>query len=129
MALFGRGEKKEPSKETPEGSVARPVMGREALCRLCNKRPMFSRCWLRVDRCSRCSCCGLVFDDLNRVYGRIMPTCPRCGEYLEQPGFEYGLCDVCGSKYELVAGTKPSLLPNKAQRAAMEKRGRAWRPE
>jgi hypothetical protein len=28
-----------------------------------------------------------------------------------------------------VAGTKPSLLPNKAQRAAMEKRGRAWRPE
>ena len=129
MALFGRGEKKEPAQESPEASVARPVMGREAFCRICSKRQTFTRCWLRVDPFKRCPCCGLVFPDPAFLYSRSMPACPRCGEYLEQPSFEYGLCDVCGSKYELVTGTKPSLLPNKAQRAKMEKEGHAWRRE
>jgi hypothetical protein len=58
-----------------------------------------------------------------------MPACPQCGELLEHPGFEYGLCDVCGSKHELVPGTRPSLLPNKVQREAMAKHGRVWRHE
>jgi len=129
MALFGRGEKKESGNEAATAPAARPVMGREALCRVCGKRQMFTRCWLCVDRLKRCSCCGLVFENSDLLYSRSMPACPRCGEFLEQPGFEYGLCDVCGSKYELVSGSRPSLLPNKQQRAVMEKRGHAWRRE
>jgi hypothetical protein len=77
----------------------------------------------------RCSCCGLVFENPAALYKRLQAACPKCGEFLEQPGFEYGLCDGCGSRYELVPGTKPSLLPNRAQRAAMAKYGRAWRKE
>ena len=46
-------------------------------------------------------------------------------EFLEQPGFEYGQCDGCRSKYELVTGAKPGLLPNKQQRAEMDKVGKA----
>jgi len=129
MALFGRGEKKDAVPENPEASAARPVMGREALCRICDKRQKFTRCWLRAEPVRRCSCCGLVFPDPAVLYAQRMPGCPQCGEPLEHPNFEYGLCDVCGSKHELVTGTKPTLLPNKAQREAMAKYGRMWRHE
>lgn len=44
---------------------------------------------------------------------------------LEQPGFDYGLCDCCGSKFEIVEGTKPGWMPNKDQRAAMARFGKA----
>jgi len=128
MALFGKSNKDTP-KESAESSLAHPVMGREAFCRMCNARKPFSRCWLRVKMVMRCSCCGLVFENPAALYKRLQAACPKCGEFLEQPGFEYGLCDGCGSRYELVPGTKPSLLPNRAQRAAMAKYGRAWRKE
>lgn len=126
MALFGRGTK-DKSDET--NSPIRPVMGREALCRVCNDRKPFTRCWLRVGPIRQCTCCGLVFENPAELYARFQPICPQCGEYLEQPGFEYGLCDVCGSKHELVTGSKPGLLPNKQQRAQMDKLGKVWRRE
>ena len=131
MALFSKGERRSPkaAQDGPDTSGARPVMGREANCRICDARREFTRCWLRVVYVTQCDCCGLTFENPSALYRPFQPACPRCGEYLEQPGFEYGLCDGCGSKYELVTGTKPGLLPNKAQRAEMEKLGRVWRQE
>lgn len=126
MALFGRSDK---AKSAEAASPVRPVMGREALCSACNARKTFSRCWMRVEPVTQCSCCGLVFPNPRALYAKTHPACPQCGEFLEQPGFEYGLCDTCGSKYELVQGTKPGLLPNKKQRAEMDKVGKVWRRE
>ncbi len=130
MALFGRGDKEKA--ETPQAqnaSQVRPLPGHPALCRICSDRLNFSRCWLRVTMLTQCPCCGTPFPDPARVYAQTLPLCPRCGEYLEQPGFEYGLCDRCGSKHELIQGTKPSLLPNRQQRIEMEKNGKSWRRE
>jgi hypothetical protein len=104
-------------------------MGRDAFCRICNARQHVTRCWLQVDPVNPCTGCGTAFPDPAALYKKFQPACPRCGEFLEQPGFEYGLCDGCGSKYELVPGTKPGLLPNRTQRAAMAKYGHAWRRE
>jgi hypothetical protein len=129
VALFGRGGGKEKTPQDPEATRVRPVVGRKAFCRICNAHRDFSRCWLPVAPMTRCACCGMVYEEPALLYKRTMPTCPRCGEYLEQPGFEYGLCDTCGSKFELAGGTRPSLLPNKAQRAEMDKFGKAWRQE
>jgi hypothetical protein len=67
-----------------------------------------------------------VFENPAALYNKNQPACPTCGEFLEQPGFEYGLCDGCGSKYEIMQGTVPSLLPNKKQRHAMNKVGKSW---
>jgi len=126
MALFSRGDKpKEP--EQPQASQARPVPGRMSLCRVCDKQQPFSRCWIRVTALTQCPCCGVMFPNPAAVYQQTLPACPQCGEYLEQPGFEYGLCDGCGSKYELVKGTKPGLLPNRQQRAEMATHGQVWR--
>ena len=125
MALFS---KKTPGKgETgkPADAGRRPVVGRAAFCRICNARRQFSKCWLRVEPVRRCPCCGKVFENSAEIYKHFQPTCPACGEFLEQPGFEYGHCDGCRSKYELVTGAKPGLLPNKQQRAEMNKVGRA----
>ena len=124
--LFGRREKEEPVKRA---SQARPLLAKEALCRVCAKRQTFTRCWLRVDRLTQCTCCGAEFSNPDEIYRHHQPVCPRCEEGLEQPGFEYGFCDVCGSKYELIDGTKPSLMPNQAQRAQMNKHGKVWRRE
>lgn len=137
MALFGKTEKKAtPTPAAKESRVAhrdsdsaRPVVGREVFCRICDKRQQFSRCWLRVNFEVRCPCCGMAFENPAEPYMKFQAACPQCGENLEQPGFEYGLCDGCGSKYELVPGTKPGLLPNKKQRAEMEKHGKAWMRE
>ena len=126
MALFGLGDKRQGGGGPPQ-STARPLAGHEAFCRVCNRRQQFSRCWLRVDPIRQCPCCKTVFENPGALYKEVQPICPRCGEYLEQPGFEYGLCDGCGSKYELVAGTQPGLLPSLEQRGEMEKHGKVWR--
>ena len=128
MALFGKADK-DKAKEGPAVSQIRPVLARTAHCRVCDGYRQLSRCWLRVDRVIQCPCCGMAFDDLDLIYHKFQPTCPTCHEYLEQPGFEYGVCDGCGSKYEVMPGTKPGLLPNKAQRSEMNKHGRSWRLE
>ena len=126
MALFGKGNSKEGKGQGAQ--PVRPVIGREAYCMACRERRPFSRCWMRVAPLTQCQCCGTAFENPAELYAKNQPACPKCGELLEQPGFEYGLCDTCGSKHEVMAGTKPSLLPNRKQRAEMEKHGKSWSP-
>ena len=127
MALFRRGDKPASNDRGAAASV-RPVAGRKALCRVCDTHRPFTRCWLRINFVPQCPCCGLAFEHPEVLYQRPLPLCPRCGEFLEHPQFEYGLCDSCGSKHELTSGARPTLLPNKAQRDAMDKHGKAyWR--
>ncbi len=102
---------------------------KKAFCRICNDYRQFTRCWLRVDRFERCPDCGFEFPDVDFIYGRHQPVCPQCEEYLEQPDFEYGFCDVCGSKFEIMGPSRPTLLPNRQQRAEMNKHGRVRRPD
>ncbi len=126
MALFGLGDKHK-REDGPPQSTARPLAAHEAFCRVCNRHQKFSRCWLRVNPLPECPCCKTIFENPDEIYKANQPLCPRCGEYLEQPGFEYGLCDGCGSKFELTTGTQPGLLPNAKQRDEMEKNGKVWR--
>lgn len=128
MALFRKGDKEKPSAAQNPNQGA-PVIGRRAHCRICDDYRQFTKCWLRPKFLTQCPGCGLPFENPGELYKKFQPACPRCGEFLEQPGFEYGLCDSCGSKYELVPGTKPGLLPNRQQRAEMDKHGKAWRIE
>lgn len=113
----------QPNSPTTE---VRAVMARSAYCRVCKDYRNFSRCWLRTGMVPKCTCCGIEFENPAALYRKFQPACPRCGEFLEQPGFEYGLCDGCGSKYELIQGTVPSLLPNKKQRDTMNQVGKSW---
>ncbi|MBI4556148.1 MAG: hypothetical protein HY706_01070 [Candidatus Hydrogenedentes bacterium] len=129
MALFGRGEKPGTAGSAAQPSGANPTMGRRAFCRICNDYRNFSKCWLRAVPLNRCMCCGTVFDSPAKFYQRSLPVCPKCGEYLEHPGFEYGVCDGCNSKFELVGGAKPGLLPNRKQREEMNRHGKAWSPD
>jgi hypothetical protein len=121
--------KKKPEAQSPQQESARAVMARSAYCRVCKADTQFTRCWLRIRPLQKCPCCGQQFDNPAALYARNQPACPRCGEYLEAQGFEYGLCDGCGSKYELVPNTKPSLIPNKKQRDEMNKVGKSWSPD
>lgn len=66
-----------------------------------------------------CTSCGMPFPNAGELYRGFQPSCPQCGEFLEHPGFDYGICDNCGSKFELPDGAKPGLLPNKEQRHRM----------
>ncbi len=128
MALFGKGDKGK-ARARRGADEALPVVGRRAFCRICDDYRQFTKCWLRAQHIAKCPECGLVFQNPAELYEKFQPACPRCGEFLEQPGFEYGICDGCGSKYELVPGTKPGLLPNRQQRAEMDKHGKIWRIE
>jgi hypothetical protein len=124
VALFGKGDKTKAERDPNEGV---PVVGRRAFCRICDDYRQFTRCWLRPKQVTRCPECGLVFENVEELYRKFQPACPNCGEFLEQPGFEYGYCDECGSKFELPTGAKPGLLPNRKQRAEMDKFGKVWR--
>lgn len=122
MALFGKKDESEPGAAPP----VHQVIGREGYCAVCKDYRQFSQCWLRSAWVTKCPCCGLDFESPAALYKKDLPACPRCGEYLEHPGFEYGLCDRCGSKFELVQGAKPGLLPNKGQRDKMNVYGKTW---
>ena len=122
MALFGK--KKDPAAK-PESEM-RQAASRTAYCRICKAEKVFSPCWERVGLLQRCTFCRRPFADPEKLYARHLPVCPGCGEYLEHPSFLYGLCSGCGSKYELMPGAKPSLLPNKSQRESMDKQGKSW---
>lgn len=126
MALFGIGKKRGGDDGGERHAEVHPLVGRELHCGVCEDRRMFTRTWRRVRPMRGCPCCQTPFEDPARLYARHQPACPRCGEPLEHPGFDYGLCDGCGSKYEIVEGAKPGLLPNRQQRANMEKHGKAW---
>lgn len=125
MALFGRRQK----ADKPGSAEVHPLVGRAVFCGVCGKEQMFNRCWRRASHVRQCPCCQLVFEDAAALYRRFQAVCPQCGEPLEQPGFDYGLCDGCGWKFEIVEGTKPGLLPNRQQRAEMDKHGKARSPE
>ena len=102
------------------------LMQKKATCYVCNDTRTFTKVWRRTTMMTRCPNCGLVFEEPAQLYKRFQPSCPKCEEPLEQPGFEYGYCDQCGSKYELMDGAKPGLLPNQAQRDEMKKHGKSW---
>lgn len=123
MAFFRRKKTGDPTPTKP--SSERILVGRESYCRICKDVRTLTRCWHRVGLLSTCPCCQLVFDEPRALYAKNQPMCPRCGEYLEQPGFDYGLCDGCGTKYELAEGTRPGFMPNKEQRTEMERYGRS----
>lgn len=124
MALFGRGKKETSGGAQSSGML--PLVGRDVYCRVCESLQRFTRCWRRDGMVRQCPCCGLVFENPHELYKRFQPACPRCREPLEQPGFDYGLCDRCGTKYEIVEGAKPGLLPNRQQREEMDKHGKSW---
>lgn len=128
MALFGLGRR---GAESPKkgGAQTYPIVGKTLYCRICDENRMFTQCWRRVNPPTKCGCCGLDFENPAALYKKHQPVCPRCAEPLEQPGFDYGLCDGCGSKFEIVEGTKPGLLPNQRQRAEMERHGKSWSQE
>ena len=126
MALFGRGDKGEGKKAAGKGGAGINILvGREVYCSVCGKLQSFTRCWRRVRPEPQCPCCGMTFEDLRSLYAHAQPACPNWAEPLEQPDFDYGLCDGCGSKFEVVEGTKPSLFPNREQRREMDKHGKS----
>ena len=123
MALFGK-----KTGDTGGGGGAAvpemiPLEPREVYCQVCVKKQKFARCWQRNLPMRQCPCCGLIFQSVEALYKQAVPLCPQCKEPLEQQYFDYGLCDGCGSKYEIVPGTKPGMLPNKEQRKQMAQHG------
>ena len=129
MALFGRAgkDKDQGAKRAGKADVA-PLVGQQIHCGECDAVRTFTRCWKRILTLHECPCCAMAFENPKALYKQIQPSCPKCEELLEQPGFEYGHCDTCGSKYEVMPGTKPGLLPNQKQRAEMAKYGKVWDP-
>jgi len=126
MALFGKKNSDAPGAGAGNAIPEMlPLEARKAYCQICAKEQKLSRCWQRNVPVKQCPCCGLIFQNVPALYNLPVPMCPQCKEPLEQPYFDYGLCDGCGSKYEIVPGTKPGLLPNKQQRAEMAKFGTA----
>ncbi len=122
MALFGKwGGRKRRGGAAGGGTV--PTVPQSTYCRICAGERKATKCWKRTEYLTKCECCGTQFEDPEALYKNPRPACPECGDFLEQPGFQYGVCDDCGSKYELVDGTPPGLLPNRAQRKEMSKYG------
>lgn len=127
MALFGRGgDSRSSGSDSAPAAEVHTILGKQAFCRVCNKQSQLSRCWLRTKPMTKCACCNAPLPNAAELYKKRIPACPHCGEWLEHPGFEYGLCDDCGSKYEVTEGCRPTLIPNKQQRAEMDRIGRAW---
>lgn len=128
MGLFRRSEKSEAAVQAGAADKVHPLPARKIFCHVCAGERSFSRCWTRPAVVRTCPCCKTEFSDPAALYRRFQPSCPRCGEFLEQPNFEYGLCDGCGSKFEIMPGTKPGLIPNLKQRQEMDKHGKARSP-
>lgn len=124
MALFGRWQRGKGREE-----AVLPLPAKKAFCTVCNKEQTFTKCWRRNAMVRQCTSCNTPFENAGQLYQKRIPVCPHCGEHLEHPGFDYGLCDGCGSKFEVMDGTKPTMLPNKEQRASMEQYGRVWSKE
>ena len=118
--LMPGGGGAEPAKVVQE---AHPLVPRQVWCSICDAYTTFTRVWRRAAIMRKCPNCGLDFPQPEALYARFQPACPRCHEPLEQPNFDYGFCDRCGSKFELMEGAKPGLLPNQRQREEMDKHG------
>lgn len=121
-------KKDKPGTDAQGGSAQEsyPLVARQAWCSVCDAYRTFTTLWRRAVMMRKCPNCGLAFEDPEPLYQRAQPTCPKCREPLEQPSFDYGYCDSCGSKFELVEGGKPGLLPNQRQRDEMDKHGKSW---
>lgn len=113
MLFFGR------KKDKNAGQPTNPLVARRAFCSVCDTEQMFSKCWKRAAMVRQCTGCGTTLENSGQFYQDFQPQCPHCAEFLEHPGFDYGICDVCGSKFELPDGAKPGLLPNAEQRKRM----------
>ncbi len=122
MSWFGKS--KESQEQPPKESVY-PLTPRKAHCSVCHAEKMFTKLWRRAGMMAVCPCCKTALENPALLYKQIQAVCPRCDEPLEQPGFDYGLCDGCGSKFELVEGTKPGLIPNYAQRQERDRHGKS----
>lgn len=122
-------KKLKPGSGSNNGAASQetfPLVARQAWCSVCDAQTAFTRIWRRAAMMRKCPNCGLSFEDPGLLYKRFQPACPRCAEPLEQPDFDYGFCDRCGSKFELMEGAKPGLLPNQRQREEMDKHGKSW---
>ncbi len=113
-------------KRAEQTMEAYPLVAKQAWCSVCDKTQTFTKVWRRAVMMRRCPNCGMEFDEPSLLYQRTQPICLQCREPLEQPSFDYGFCDGCGSKFELMDGAKPGLLPNQAQRNEMDKHGKSW---
>lgn len=124
MGLFRR-DKNKNAAPLAENAV-HPLVSRVIFCTICRGERPFSKCWKRSGMVTTCTACNQPLGDPRTLYHhQQQPKCPHCEEYLEQPDFEYGICDGCGAKYEIMQGTKPGLLPNKQQRDSMDRHGRS----
>ena len=128
MALFSGNRDKQPPN-APQPQNIRQLPPRKVFCKVCNADRPFSRCWVRLAPLTACTACNTPFPNPAELYAKRLPACPRCGEFLEHPNVHYGLCDGCHSKYEIVPGTKASLLPNRKQREQMNQFGKTWSPD
>lgn len=120
--------KKDSTEKTAKSGAQEtfPLVARRAWCFVCDAERDFTTLWRRAAMMRNCPNCGQVFENPKALYQRSQPSCPKCREPLEQPHFDYGYCDSCGSKFELVEGGKPGLLPNQRQRDEMDKHGKSW---
>jgi hypothetical protein len=125
MGLFGRRKADKEAGANVKKDI-NILVGKSFVCRICSVERSFTKCWRRVNPLRRCQCCATPFENPGLLYSQPSPVCPKCGELLEQPGFDYALCDGCGSKFEVMDGTKPGLLPNKRQREEMAKHGKVY---
>lgn len=123
MALFGR--RGDTPAEAPRERGEFPLPPRRAHCSVCAKEQSFTKSWRRNGMVRQCTCCGMVFENPAALYNLVQPVCPKCEEPLEQPNFDYGLCDGCGSKFELIENTKPGLIPNLRQRRERDSHGKS----
>ncbi|MFA7691948.1 MAG: hypothetical protein GX117_02005 [Candidatus Hydrogenedentes bacterium] len=128
MRWFKRPKSGDNPNKSLQSQERFPLVARHAWCSVCQQESRFTRIWRRAAMMGQCPCCQLVFEEPEQLYRRFQPACPRCAEPLEQPQFDYGFCDRCGSKFELMEGAKPGLLPNKRQRDEMNKQGKSWSP-
>lgn len=123
MSWFKNLKPGESRENTQPPQETFPLVARQAWCSVCDAYTTFTRIWRRGAMMRKCPNCGALFENPALLYKRFQPACPRCAEPLEQPDFDYGLCDRCGSKFELMEGAKPGLLPNQQQRQEMDKHG------
>lgn len=125
MFRFGQ-DKTNASGKSGGDPETYPLVARQVWCSVCGGLRTFTQIWRRARMMQQCPNCGMVFQDPKQLYSRFQPACPKCREPLEQPNFDYGYCDSCGSKFEVMEGSKPGLLPNQRQRDEMDKHGKSW---
>ena len=127
MNPFRREAKNSAKSAAGSSPETVPLPPFHTYCRICDDKQTFTKRWRRIRLALNCEHCGIILDEVRELIDTFQPACPRCEEFLEQPAWEYGICDGCASKYELLEGTQPNLLPNKFQREQMDRIGKTRR--